>query len=192
MSTWWLCTSLKVGEKGKRSFRKWELCETADPGCSRPFAAVSKPWPWPTETPLGSSTAILTEGLHEAPKRPSTENCCTVLHGAKLCSRFFSTWPVFVAIKAASEPLSICNASDLATDLNSCLYPSPPCPHLSKQISVADEGELCLRGAWISPTGTGEQSSNVPFCHLDSNRPSCHETTGANISQTTSSSHMSF
>jgi len=133
MSTWWLCISLKVGEKGKRSFRKWELCGTADPSRSQPQAAVSKPCPWAREMPLASPGAIVTKGIHEALKRPSTEIPFTVLPRAKLCSRFFSTRPVFVVIKVASEPQSIVNASDLTADLNSCLYPRPHCPQLSKQ-----------------------------------------------------------
>ena len=165
MSTWWLCTSLKVGEKGKRSFRKWELCETADPGCSQPQAAASKPWPWAREMPLASSDAIITEGVRAAPKRPSTEMAFTVLRGAKLCSRFFSTWPVFVAIKVASEPLSIFNASDLTADLNSCLYPSPPCPHLSKQnLCCWWGGALSQRGLSITNRngGTEQQCSHLP------------------------------
>lgn len=30
-------------EKVKGNVREWELCEIADPGCSQPQAAVSKP-----------------------------------------------------------------------------------------------------------------------------------------------------
>lgn len=162
MSTWCLCTSLKVGEEGKRSFRDWELWEPADPDCSQPQGAGSKPWPCAGEMPLASSGATVAEGVRGTLKRPSTEIPFTVLHGAKPCSRFFSTWPVFVAIKVASEPLRIFNASDLTTDLNFCLYPSL---QLSKQnLCCWWGGVLSQRGLSITVRkgGSEQQCSHLP------------------------------
>lgn len=118
-------------------------------------------------------------GLHQVPSLPrayvthlkvvppkrTTEISFTVLYGAKLCSRFFSTWPIFVAIKVASELLSIFNASDLTANMNSCLYPSPPCPHLSKQnLCCWWGGALSQRDLSITDKNgrTEQQCSHLP------------------------------